>query len=268
MNADTSPLLLAIDGHVATITINRPEQHNLWSPAMGVLLERLMQQCAEDDAVRVIVLTGAGRLFCGGADVAALKQAQQAGASPLPPRPRTDDDFGQRYSYLMGVPKPIVCALNGPAVGVGAVLALFCDWRWAAPGAKLAPLFVRRGLVAEHGLAWILPRLIGLPRAMELLVSGRSVDAVEAERIGLVNAVIEQPGFGAEVARRAAELATVASPRAAAIIKRQVHRALTQTLSQAVHLADDELPGCIASEDFREGLAHFLEKRPPRFTGR
>lgn len=266
---DEDPLLLLTqDGHVATITINRAQQHNVWSPSMGPLLERLVQQCEVDSTVRVIVLTGAGRMFCGGADVAALQAALRAGASPQPFRARNDDDFDQRFTWLLGIAKPIVCALNGPAVGIGAVLAMFCDIRWAAPSARIATAFVRRGLAAEHGIAWILPRLIGTSRAIELLLSGRTIDAEESERLGLVSAVLPQEGFADEVARRAAELATLVSPRAAAIIKRQVYVGLTQPLAQAVHQAEDEVPGCIASEDFREGIEHFLEKRPPRFTGR
>ncbi len=268
MNAESDELLCRQDGAVATLTLNRPERHNTWTPTMGPRLEALVRQCADDESVRVIVITGAGRTFCGGADMSVLQSAQESGVSPLARRARSDDDFAQRYSFLLGIPKPIICALNGPAVGIGAVLPMFCDLRYAAAHARIGALFVRRGLVAEHGMAWLVPRLIGTAHAMDLLLTGRMVGADDAHRMGLVSAVFPQESFATDVAARAAELATTVSPRAAGIVKRQVYQAWRQTLAEAAHAADAELPGCIASEDFREGVRHFVEKRPAAFTGR
>lgn len=260
-------LLLTQQDHVATLTLNRPEVHNVWHPQMGVDIERLVRQLGADDSVRVIVITGAGKSFCGGADMAHLKAAREQGRNPMVPRPRNDNDFDQRYSYLMAVPKPVICALNGAAIGIGLVLPLFCDIRYAKAGAKLSVMFSRRGLVAEHGLTWVLPRLVGMGRAMELMLGGGTIVAEEAERIGLVNAVFAAEDFDDEVQRRAHDIANNASPRSMRIIKRQAYAACLSTLAQAVHAAEDEIPGCLASEDFREGVLHYMEKRAPRFTG-
>lgn len=268
ISSDTN-FLFQQDGHVATITINREDKNNTWHPSeMGPVFERMMRACADDESVRVIVITGAGRFFCTGADVQALKSAQETGVNPFPPRARNEDDFNQRYSFLMSIPKPVICAINGAAVGIGMVLPLFCDIRYAASGAKLSAVFSRRGLVAEHGIAWLLSRMIGLPRAMEWLMSGRTLSAEEAERFGLVNAVFPDQQFQTEVMRCAQDLASNVSPRAVKIIKRQVYESTRKSLAQAVHEAENELPGCIVSEDLKEGVAHFLEKRAPRFTGR
>ena len=265
---DADELLFRQDGGVATLTLNRPAQHNTFTPTMAPRLEALVRRCADDDSVRVIVITGAGRTFCGGVDMATLQAAQQAGANPLAGRVPSDDDFGQRYSYLLGIAKPVICALNGPALGIGAVLAMFCDLRFAATTARVGALFVRRGLVAEHGMAWLLPRLVGTAHALDLLMTGRTIDSAEAHRMGLVSAVFPPETFAADVAARAAELAAAVSPRAAAIVKRQVYQAWRQTLAEAAQAADAELPGCVASDDFREGVRHFVEKRPAAFTGR
>ena len=267
MESGNEHLLLSQDGYVATLTLNRPEKHNVWNPQMGIDMERTMRALGKDDSVRVIVITGAGKAFCGGADMEHLKAAREQGKNPMAPREHSDDDLNQRYSYLMAIPKPIICAINGAAIGIGLVLPLFCDFRYAAASAKLSVMFSRRGLVAEHGITWMLPRLIGLTRALELMIAGQTIKADEAERIGLVNATFSDETFREEVAKRAYDLANNVSPRSAAIIKRMTYAACASSLAQAVHAVDDEIPGVLASEDFREGVAHFMEKRPAKFTG-
>ena len=268
MTSDNNYLLVSREGFVATVTLNRPALHNAWHPQMGLDLEVIVRQLGEDESVRVVVITGAGSSFCSGLDMQYIKDIREGRVPPVPERAPSDDDLNQRYSYLMGIPKPVICALNGPAVGIGLVLALFCDFRYAAASARVSTMFSRRGLIPEHGMPWLLQRLIGLPRAMELMMMGQWVTATEAERIGLVNAVFPDELFQQEIAQRAQALATEVSPRSARIIKRLTYEACTSTLGDAVRAFYQELPSALSSEDFREGVQHFIEKRPARFTGR
>lgn len=266
-------LMVTRDGFVATIWLNRPGKLNVWNAAMEVDLRRAMAELSADEAVRVIVLTGKGRAFCAGVDIEALngmiEGRQNVSQPPLEVQAAMGDgDFEQRYSYLLATPKPLICALNGAAAGVGLVLALYCDIRYMASHARLAAPFARRGLVAEHGIAWILPRLIGLSRATDWLLSGRTLTALEAERWGLVSAVFDSQNFENEVSARAQEMATSVSPRSTAVIKRQLYEATEQSLAAACRVAAKEVSTAIRSEDFQEGVRHFREKRVPAFTGR
>jgi len=165
------------------------------------------------------------------------------------------------------VRKPVIAAINGPVAGIGLCFALYCDIRLMADGAKLTTAFARRGLIAEHGISWMLPRLIGPMRALDLLLSARAVPASEVAKMGLVK-LLPQEGFADAAHAAAVELAQLSSPRSMAVIKRQVYDALFQSLAQAAEVADLEMFKSFGSEDFREGVAHFVEKRPPAFTGR
>lgn len=226
-----------------------------------------------DCDIRVIVLTGAGRGFCAGADMEALSQAAQSGPEAIhralspenAPAARADvrADFDTRYSYFPSITKPIVAAINGPAVGLGFILSLYCDLRFATSEARFGTAFARRGLIAEFGTAWILPRLIGPARALDLLLSARMVDAAEAEKIGLVNGIMTME----QIQEYAIMLASTVSPRSLRVIKRQVYEGMFQTLGEAIDLAGREMEASLSTADFREGVAHFLEKRAPRFTG-
>jgi len=271
MSDGRQQILTGVENGVATITFNRPDRLNAWTPVMADELRAALTEADADPAVRAIVLTGAGKGFCAGADMARLSSAV-AGASSLSvpeaePAEGLEANFAQRYSYILRVSKPVIAAINGAAAGIGLVLTLYCDLRFMADGAKLTTAFARRGLIAEHGCAWLLPRLIGPMNALDLLTSARVLEAKEAEAMGLVR-VLPADGFLAAVQARAGEIANLSSPRSVRIIKRQVYDALFQDLAEASQTANREQALCRDSEDFREGVAHYLEKRPPRFTGK
>lgn len=260
---------------VATITLNRPDKLNAWTPRMHHDVRAAMRNAADDEAVRVIVLTGAGRGFCAGADMDALQtiqsssgQQRQATALDEPFDPNAAANFQKTYSYFPSVPKPIIAAINGPCAGLGFVIALYADMRFASDAAVFTTAFSRRGLIAEHGVSWLLPRLVGIGRACDLLYSARRVSAREAEAMGLVNRVIPLDSFHAEVAAYAGMLAKEVSPRSLREMKREIWNAQFQTLGEAIESANGDMGASFLSEDFKEGVAHFVEKRAARFTGR
>jgi enoyl-CoA hydratase/carnithine racemase len=261
-----SEILYDVSERVATITLNRPDRMNAWTPTMEAEFRTAIEAASADDGVRAIVVTGAGRGFCAGADMERL-QSSASGAAPLVAPSSGEGNFDQRYSYLLAVPKPLIAAINGSVAGVGLCITLYCDLRFMAEGARLATSFARRGLVAEHGSAWMLPRLVGPMNAADLLLSGRTIDATEAAAMGLVR-TLPAEGFLAAVQARAAEFANLSSPRSMRIIKQQLQAAPFQSLAEATRLADAEIPKCRDTEDFREGVASFVEKRRPAFTGR
>jgi enoyl-CoA hydratase/carnithine racemase len=207
---EPSEILFDVRDRVATLTLNRPERMNALSPSLEATLRECVAAAVADDQVRAIVLTGAGRGFCVGAQMNKLAENADGGATTAA-SPRSGN-IGQRYSYLLDVPKPIIAAINGPVAGVGVCIALYCDLRYMVAGSKLSTSFARRGLVAEHGSAWMLSRLVGPMNASDLLLSARSVVAEEAERIGLVR-VLPPDHFGTAVHAIASGLANLSSPR-------------------------------------------------------
>jgi enoyl-CoA hydratase/carnithine racemase len=275
--------LYNVANRVATITLNRPDKLNAWTALMESEVRSHMENAEQDGDVRVIVLTGAGRGFCAGADMSLLSAVAERGVGDrdLDDRGReqalrdgahrregVSPDFQKKYSYFPAIQKPVIAAINGPVVGLGLVIALYCDLRLASDAARFSTTFARRGLIAEYGMAWMLPRIVGLPNALDLLFSARTIDAAEALRIGLVNRIITQDTFPGKVQEYAQELASAVSPRSLRIIKRQVYEAISQPLSEAFDISVREMMACFPTEDFKEGVAHFVEKRPPAFTGK
>jgi len=273
-------VLYDVSERIATITLNRPNKLNAWTRQMGTEVRSAMEAADGDGEVRVIVLTGAGKGFCVGADMSLLAGIIEAGGvvegAPHALRheaaayssERVPPDFQGTYSYFPSLRKPVIAAINGHAVGLGMVLSLYCDLQFASTKAKFSTAFARRGLIAEFGTAWMLPRLIGLSNALDLLLSARTIGAEEALRLGVVNRVCSADSFLEQVRTYARELATEVSPRSMAAIKQQVYRAIFQTLQEATVSAEKAMLESLASEDFREGVAHFQEKRAPSFTGK
>lgn len=273
-------ILYAVNDRIATITLNRPDRLNAHTQAMGKSVRHAMAEAAQDSNVRVVILTGAGRGFCAGADMDVLTGiqggARDDAAQPTDVAhafqskfgPSLDEHFGdmRRYAYFMRTPKPVIAALNGPAAGLGLIMALYADIRFASDKAVMTTSFSQRGLIAEHGISWLLPRLVGPSRALDLLFSARRVSPAEAKEIGLVNDVFPHDTFMENVTAYARHLADTVSPRSMAVMKAQVWKASFQSFGEAIETADREMPPSFDWPDFKEGVSHFLEKRRPNFA--
>jgi len=254
-------ILYEVDDFVATITLNNPEMLNAWSKPMDVEIRDAFAAASKDPKVRAIVLTGAGRGFCAGQDTRFFKENQDAaGRGEL-----TDVDHAN-LSYLTKIPKPIVAAINGPAAGFGACISIFADYRFINEEAKFTTAFGHRGLIAEFGIAWMLPRQVGLMHAMDLL-TGRIITGREAGQMGFACAVPREAVLPRAVTF-AREIAKKTSPRSFGVIKRQLYLAMEQSMQEALDLSNKEATLSLVSEDHREGVAAFMEKRLPNFTGR
>jgi enoyl-CoA hydratase/carnithine racemase len=256
---------------IATITLNRPERLNALNDAMVEEVWQAVQAAAADGEVRVIVLTGAGRAFCSGADVGnfagndpnylVVKQQRPFDMNRRP-------DYQTRHSLFPAVPKPVIGMLNGSVAGLGLLYALFCDIRFAAAEAMFTTAFARIGLSAEYGMAWVLRETVGHSNALDLLMSGRKIDAGEALRMGLVNQVHPREALAAATYAYARDMAELCSPRSLRAMKEQVWEAPFQTLAEAVVAANRDMLISNASEDFREGTKAFQEKRRPNWSGK
>jgi enoyl-CoA hydratase/carnithine racemase len=258
---------------LATITLDRPAQLNAWTDRMAAEVKHAMARAEADPRVVVIVLTGAGRGFCAGADLKRLQgitEGQRGTEAPAdlaadPGDPEVGESFRGTYTYLMSIRKPVVAAVNGPCAGMAVPIALCCDLRFASDRAVFTTAFSRRGLIAEWGISWLLPRLVGPAHALDLLFSARKVDGAEAERIGLVNRVVPHDDLLAFTRAWAEDVAAHCSPTSLRVMKRQVWQHLTESLGHAEREAIELMIESFDRPDFREGVMSFLEKRSPKF---
>jgi enoyl-CoA hydratase/carnithine racemase len=258
--ADSNDVVLyEVQEGIAQVTLNRPDALNAWVPELGRAYFDRLQQADSSPDVRVIVVTGAGRGFCAGVDFGHLREIYEGQAS--------SDGDPRPQSLPRTLRKPVIAAINGGCAGLGFVMALMCDMRFAARGAKLTTAFARRGLVAEYGLSWILPRLLGPSRALDVLLSGRTLLAEEAHAMGLVDRLTE-PGRSVQDSREyAAQLIRHSSPSSMATIKRQVYDDLDRSFSESMASAIEYMAQSFDHPDFREGVESFVEHREPRFEG-
>lgn len=264
-------ILYTVEHHIATITLNRPERLNAWTQTMEREVRVAMEKASEDKDVGAIVLTGAGRGFCAGADMNELKDLDpndiksESWMRPFDMNRRPD--YQTRYSFYPVVPKPVIGMLNGPTAGIGLVHALYCDIRFAANNAVFSTSFARRGLIAEHGLSWMLPLIVGHANALDLLLSARKFHADEALSMGLVNKIYAPETLVQATYAYVRDLVDNVSPRSMRVIKRQLYEVPFQTLAEATIDANREMSESVKSDDFHEGVAHFVEKRAARFSG-
>lgn len=252
------------DGGVAILTLNRPQRLNSWGPDISSGFYAAVDRAEADPAVRVIVLTGNGKGFCAGADLGSTATIGESlgGSESLD----VSQLVGERHPhFLTALRKPVIAAVNGACIGIGLTHALMCDIRFAAAGAKFATAFTRRGLIAEYGISWILPRLVGFGTAMDLLLSGRTFLAEEAGELGLVKEVVAAEQLMTRVMAYAEDIAANCSPASLAVIKKQAYGDALRDVADVSARAETLMHESLLRPDVIEGITSFLEKRPPDF---
>jgi len=262
-----------VDDPVAIIRMNRPENLNAMTTRMLAEMRHAFAAAEADDSVVGIILTGAGRGFCAGMDMSALDSISENGRFSIDARdleaepgdPEMGADFTAGFTYLLSLRKPLIGAINGPCAGLGFCFALLCDLRFVAREAKFSTAFAQRGLVAEHAASWLLPRLIGSSRALDLLWSARKFDGIEAERLGLADRLGDADSVVDDAKAYLEALAANSSPTSLMVMKQQVYRHLMTSLGPAMAETERLMNESLEREDFREGVRSFIEGRPPAF---
>ena len=257
---------------VATVTLNRPQRLNAWTGRMHTEYRWCLAQAESSPEVRVIVVTGAGRGFCAGADSAALEgHIEKGGYDPgireelAKPGYGVRPEFDENFAFHFGLTKPVIAAINGPAAGVGLALACYADLRFAAEGAKLTTAHAKLGLPAEYGLSWLLPRIVGLTHANDMLLSSRVVLAEEAATMGLLNGVFPPGELLPRTYAYARNLATGISPSSMRQTKHQIYTDLHRDVGSSVRDSEALLQRMTTEPEYREGVSALVEKRAPRF---
>jgi enoyl-CoA hydratase/carnithine racemase len=248
---------------VAVVTLNRPERMNAWGGGLAAAFYSCLDKAEADPAVRAIVVTGSGRAFCAGADMGDLSSIESA---------NTDSDadiskmVGERHPHFVTtMRKPVIAAINGACSGMGLTQALMCDVRFAAAGAKFTTAFARRGLIAEYGISWILPRVVGWGAALDLLLTGRVFYAEEAAALGMLKEVVAPEDLLSQAIAYAEDIAANCAPSSLAVIKQQVYADTMCDVFEASAVAEKLMHESILRPDFIEGITAFFEKRPPSF---
>lgn len=264
----------AVEDRVATLTLSRPERLNSWTGRMHTEYRYLLERAENDPDVGVVVLTGAGRGFCAGADTAALEThvargGYDPGTPPDLPMPGygVRPEFDANFAFQFGLKKPIIAAINGPAAGVGLVMACYADLRFAARGQKLTTAHGRLALPAEYGLSWLLPRLIGLTRANDILLSSRVFLTDEAYEMGLLNGLLEPEDLLPHTYAYARRMIAEVSPGSLHQTKRQVYTDLHRDVGTSVREADELLDLMMKKPDYKEAVAAYAEKRAANWKG-
>lgn len=261
-----------VESGIATITLSRPHRANAWTGRMHTEYRWLLEQADNDASVGAIIVTGSGRAFCVGGDSEALAgHVQKGGYDPGTPEKLATPGFGVApefdavFACHFGLQKPVIGAINGPAAGVGLALACFCDIRFAVPGARLTTAHGKLNLPAEYGLSWLLPRMVGLPRAMELLLSSRIFTTDEACQMGMIHRLIPAEKLVDETREYVGHLLGAVSPNSLRQTRWQVYRDLHRDVASAVSDSESLIRTMMKEPDYREGVAAFLEKRPPHW---
>ncbi len=260
-NNTETPVIVGREGSTMVITLSRPERMNAWTPTMETMYFDALTEAAADDSVRAIVLTGAGRGFCAGAD---MDDLSEIGANGEITEGRVQ---ARKKTFPLSISKPLIAAINGPCAGLGFVQAMMCDVRFAAKGAKMATSFSKIGLIAEHGISWLLPKIVGVSYSLDLLMSGRVITAEDAHAIGLVNYLSTRESVLDDALKYADTLSRTASPRAMAVIKKQVYAHLLKDLDAALADSDELMHQAISNKEMAEGVAAFGERREPNYAG-